>query len=335
MTPILKKWQQIYPDTKFAIGYMPYAPQIRAGFEREELEQIKKFKLPMYDQPQQFAPDLTFIADSVYPWVQGCGKLVQIGHGLLSKGQYYTDTDMARREQEADLLCVPGKHHQQVMRKIISKPVMATGMAKLDPLFDGRISRESVISQYGLLADRKYILFAPTFNDELSAIPHLGERIAEVLPDDNTFLLIKLHGSTKAEYKSMYRALPSKDKRVIYADELDITPFLALADVMISDVSSAMFEFAALDKPVVLFDSPDWTQYANYHPDDIEFTWRDFALRAKNLGEMKSAVARSLEFPKELSDLRMKYCDKILANRQGGNAAERIVRAGFSLLNLR
>lgn len=332
MTPVLRKWQEVHPETEIAIGYMHYAPEIRAGFEPKELEQIKKLGLPMYERPQDFNPDLTFIADSVYPWVQGCGKLVHIGHGLLSKGQYYTDTLTARREEEADLICVPGKYHQKIMRRIISKPVIATGMAKLDPLFSGEITKKDVLKKYGLPGNKKYILFAPTFNDELSAIPHAKEKIAEILPDDEAILLIKLHGSSRAEYKKMYRNLPYQNPRVIYVDELDITPFLALADVLITDISSTMFEFAALDKPVVLFDSPDWGKYANYNPKDIEFTWRDFALRTSTLEEMRVAVKRSLEQPEELSAIRTKYTEQLLANAKEGKAAERIVKTAHSLI---
>jgi CDP-glycerol glycerophosphotransferase (TagB/SpsB family) len=257
---------------------------------------------------------------------------VHVGHGLLSKGQYYTNTPIARREQDADLVCVPGKHHQHVLRQIISKPVIATGMAKLDPLFSGKTTRSSVLRKYGLPENYKYVLFAPTFNDELSAIPYVLENIAQVLPDSKTILLIKLHGSTKTEYKQRYQRLPTKDKRVVYIDELNITPFLALADVMVSDVSSAMFEFAALDKPVVLFDSPDWSKYVNYNPGDIEFTWRNFALRAGNLEELKIGVKRSLDYPDEYSGLRRQYTKKLLANHKDGNAAERIVKSAYSII---
>ena len=218
------------------------------------------------------------------------------------------------------------------MRRIISKPVVATGMCKLDDMFSGKISRASVIKQFGLPDDYRYVLFAPTFNDELSAIPFVQDRIGQVLPDDKTLLIIKLHPSTKPEYKEMYRALPSKDKRVIFADELDITPFLALCDVMVSDVSSAMMEFAALDKPVILFNNPNWSSYQNYNPADIEFKWRDIGVQVSDLDEMKAAVSRCLQDPGLHAEQRKKYTDLLFANKRGGNAAERIVKLALSLL---
>ncbi len=330
----LQKELASLPEKNIEIGfsYLPPAPQIRAGLNESELQTLRAFQVPVYSTPQEFEPDLTFIADSVYPWVQGCGKLVHVGHGVLSKGQYYTDTAIARREEEADLICVPGKHHQAIMRRILSKPVVATGMCKLDDLFAGKISREKVLQRYNL-PDKRYVLFAPTFNDELSSIPCVGDKIGEVLPDDDTLLVIKLHPSSKPEYKKMYSQLPGKNSRIIYADELDITPFLALCSVMISDVSSAMMEFAALDKPLILFNNPKWKEYPNYNPQDIEFQWRDIGLQVSNLEEMKKAVAQCLQNPASLSEKRQHYTDLLFANKKYGNAAERIVKLALSMLN--
>jgi GT2 family glycosyltransferase/glycosyltransferase involved in cell wall biosynthesis len=332
LLPLYNALKALKADMEIGFSYLPPSPQIRAGLLPDEVRILEQTGVPIHAAPQAFHPDMTFIADSVYPWVEGCGKLVHVGHGVLSKGQYYTDTPTARREELADLVCVPGKHHQGIMRRIISKPVVATGMCKLDDLFSGKINRASVIKQFGLPDNYRYVLFAPTFNDELSAIPFVQERIGQVLPDDKTLVIIKLHPSTKAEYKEMYRALPGKDKRIIFADELDITPFLALCDVMISDVSSAMMEFAALDKPVILFNNPNWTSYQNYNPADIEFQWRDIGIQVSSLEEMREAVSLCLQNPGLHADKRKKYTDLLFANKRDGKAAERIVKLALSLL---
>jgi CDP-glycerol glycerophosphotransferase (TagB/SpsB family) len=213
--------------------------------------------------------------------------------------------------------------------------VVATGMAKLDSLFAGRLTRQVVTHKFGLPMNHyRYVLFAPTFNDELSSIPWVQDRISQVLPDERTLLLVKLHGSTRREYCDLYRNLVRRDPRVIFADELDITPFLALADVMISDVSSAMMEFAALDKPVVLFNSPDWQTYPHFHPDDIEFQWRDIGVQVRDLDEMKAAVAQSLACPAEHADKRRQYTDQLFANKYDGGAARRIIDQALALLRV-
>lgn len=335
LEPIYRKLKAMHPEAQIAFGYMSYAPQIRAGFTLEEFELLKDFGEKLYNNPQDYNPDITFIADSCYEFVQNCGLLVHVGHGILSKGQYYTDTQLARREEYADLVCVPGEYHKKILNRIISKPVVATGMAKLDALYDGTYTREKIIQKYGLNPQNKFILYAPTFNDELSAIPFVYDRINEVIPDNNTFLLIKLHSSTKQEYKNMYRELFRKDARVIYIEDLNIAPYLALADIMISDVSSAMIEFASLDKPLILFNNPTWTTYKYYNPNDIEFKWRDIGIEVNNLEEMKQAVIRSLNTPKEFSHKRIYYTEQIIANKTYADASQKIINSALELLNKR
>ncbi len=335
LIPIYKKLKETHPDAEIAFGYMEHAPQIRAGFMPEELNLLKAFGEKMYAVPQEFKPDITFIADSAYPWVQDCGKLVHVGHGVLSKGQYYTNTDTARREEQADIICVPGLYHEEVMKNIISKPVTATGMAKLDSVFSGKMNRDAAIRKYGLPQNTfRYVLFAPTFNDELSAVPFVEDRIGDVVPDDKTLVIVKLHGSAKKEYKEMYHRLVSRDPRVIYADEQDIAPLLALCDLMISDVSSAMMEFAALDKPLVLFNNPNWKTYQNYNPDDIEFKWRDIGCQTKDIYEITQAVAENLAQPDRYAEKRKEYTDQLFANKYDGRAAERIVEAAMDMCGL-
>nr|HPM03506.1 CDP-glycerol glycerophosphotransferase family protein [Candidatus Cloacimonadota bacterium] len=215
-------------------------------------------------------------------------------------------------------------YHANIMKQIISKPVIATGMAKLDNLYNGTYTRESVLKQYNLPQQFKYILFAPTFNDELSAIPFVMNRISDVIPDDKTYLLVKLHGSTKKDYCDMYKDLAETDKRVIYIDEQDITPFLALADIMISDVSSAMIEFASLNKPVILFNNPNQKNYPNYNPEDIEFKFRELGYQTKNLKEIKEAVSKIFEGNDPLYEIRKNIYPQFINNINKADAAEKI-----------
>jgi glycosyltransferase involved in cell wall biosynthesis len=339
--PILKSITEALKrrsDVELALGYMYYAPDIRAGFLPEELEIIKAYGLPMYEVPQDFKPDVTIIADSVYPWVKDCGKLVNVGHGVLSKGQYYTDTEMARREELADVICVPGVYHKERMEKIVSKAVIATGMAKLDGLF----GRQELGAWSLEMGDRKpktenrkhkpfTILFAPTFNDELSAIPFVKDRINEVLPDVDSVLYIKLHGSTAQKYKDMYEQLALVDDRVIYVREHDVTPYLEIADVLISDVSSVMMEFAALDKPVVLFNNPMQKTYKNYNPNDLEYMHRDIGFQVNDIDEMKLAVLKIYRGNDPYKEKRKEVTDRLFANKYDGKATERIVEIVLSV----
>jgi hypothetical protein len=284
-------------------------------------------------RPRNSSPDLTFIADSVYPWVEGCGQLVHVGHGVLSKGQYYTDTPTARREELADLVCVPGKHHQAIMRRIISKPVVATGMCKLDDLFSGKINRASVLKQFGLPDDYRYVLFAPTFNDELSAIPFVQDRIGQVLPDDKTLLIIKLHPSTKPEYKDMYRALPKQGQTGHLRRRTGHHPFPG--PVRRDDLRCLLGHDGVCGPGQAChpFQQPKLDQLSRTTIlPTSNSSGAILESRLPGLDEMKAAVALCLQDPGLHADKRKKYTDLLFANKRDGNAAERIVKLALSLV---
>ncbi|MFH0882575.1 MAG: hypothetical protein V2A56_06290, partial [bacterium] len=80
----------IYEELKRRGGYeiafclFPHTPQIRAGFTPEEEEQIREMDVPFVKAPQDWRADVTFMADNVANLLRGCGKIVNVGHGLLS-----------------------------------------------------------------------------------------------------------------------------------------------------------------------------------------------------------------------------------------------------------
>ena len=318
---------------RIAFALHPYNRAIRAGFEPQEEAELRRMPVEFVDRPQQFSPDVTLMADNVAQVLDGCGKLVNVGHGLLSKGQYFTDSPQVERENLEDLLCVPGEYHR---KRILDSgkvfiPVVATGFPKLDAVFQAsKRPREELFGIAGLDPAKRTVLYAPTFNMELSAIPILWTGIRRIA-DESTYLLIKLHGSTPSEFKRIHRSLASEHPNIRYIEDADIGPHMAMADVMVSDVSSAFMEFIALDKPVVLFDNPNITEYRNYDPRDIEYSWRDVGIRAATLDEVIRGVRRSLADPGEFSDRRRFYAGPLLADREG-NAAANVVTAIEELL---
>lgn len=324
LAPIYKQMKNDFSGYRFAFAAMPRNWFHNAGFREDELDLLKVFQEKVTFYPQEFVPDVTIVPDSYYP--DNCGRIVHVGHGVLSKGIYYCDSQKAREEEKADLVCVPGVYHQTVLGKLISTSVLATGMAKLDSVFKGDVNKKSVCRSYNLPVDNTYILYAPTYNPELSSLEYLLEGIDQVLLNEKSILLIKLHSRTIARYKSIAQKLVQKHRRIIYIAGQDITPFLSLADIMISDVSSAMMEFAALDKPVVLFNNPAWKDYEHFNPGDIDFAWRDMAVQIDSAGDLKSAVIKCLDNPGRLSEVRKKYTDQLFANKYNGDASGNIAR---------
>jgi hypothetical protein len=336
---MLPVYYELKKDPNLEIGFCSpfegYVRELRAGFKDGEQSILPVSEVQNVRMPQEFKSDVVFIADAVTHMVQNCGKIINIGHGLLSKGQYFTNTGFTHRENLQHLLLVPGELHKQQLKdsKSVFIPVEAVGYPKLDGLFKPDVlDRDELFRVNNLDPSKKLILFAPTFNIALSSIPILWTRIKELATPD-TYLMIKLHGSTIPELTSGYMQIAAENpNNILFVGDLDITPCLALADVMLSDVSSAFMEFALLDKPVVLFNNPNQAEYVNYDPNDIEYKWRDIGIQVNSLEGVKRAINKSLEHPEQLSERRQYYINKLGINLDG-RASERVAQMMWELLD--
>jgi len=259
-------------------------------------------------------------------------KIVNVNHGLISKGCFYSDSPLTQRENSADLICVPGPYHREALRRTVFKPILVSGLVKFDSVFRGELTRDAVLNQMGIDPDKKVILFAPTFNRELSAVPVVTDSVHEWI-DDDTHLIIKLHGMSPPEWVELYRLITADDPRISLTDELDLTPYLVAADVMVSDVSSAFMEFMALDKPVVLVNSPLRARFVGFDPRDIEYAWRDVGIEVDYVEEIPAAIKRCLENPAEKSGKRRLYGPRLIGPVDG-RASERIGEALLSMMSI-
>jgi len=136
------------------------------------------------------------------------------------------------------------------------------GLPKLDPLsWPAFPTRAAILQRLGLDPDRPTVLFAPTYKP--TCIDHIRERI---LPETIGYnLIIKLHHySWRGKYAphwhhTLYeRAITQYPHAVLIpVDDYNILPYLYAADTLISEASSTMFDFVALDKIGIIFVLPD------------------------------------------------------------------------------
>ena len=313
------------PEVGERIICLPSLTRLRNGQSDALAGKLLDLGVPMTTRPTARPVDVTFIADTVAGLVHGAGVIVNVGHGTISKGYYFTDNIWTERENWVDLLCVPGDYAAGCCSRILRTRVAATGMPKLDPVFSGRHSRAALCAAYDVDPSHRLVLYAPTFNEDLSSVYLFTDRFAELAAPDRT-LFVKLHGSTRPDTIAAYRSLAAATPGVVFVDDPNIAPCLGGTDVLISDVSSVVMEFMALDKPVILFDHPHMTRYHGYNPNDIEHAWRDLGTRVGSLDETRDVLDEVLAHGDDRGPRRRDYAARLFADREGG-ASARVWRA--------
>ncbi len=298
------------------------------GLRSETLKKYIDFPVTWITNPYEYKPDITFIADFSYQYVEGLGKIVNLGHGTISKGWFFSESPISKRENCADLICVPGTIHKKILEKQVFKPIEVTGMPKLDNLRNKENIPEKLAS-LGLDPNNKTLLFAPTFNPELSLLPHLGNKIRELIPTYIN-LIIKLHGASSEDWKEMYRNIAFENKNTYFADNLDITPYFQLADILLTDVSSVIYEFISLDKPVILFDSPDQIRYPNHNENNLEYRFRNVGTRFSQINKLPQIIFNSFMNP-VMTEEQKKIAEQFISVKDG-TSAEKVVKKSLEIL---
>lgn len=311
--PIIYELNQFSVEILFASP--EHQPQLREGLLPEEKQSVHGGRWIEHANSDQ--ADVAVMADCVADRLQLHKCIINIGHGLISKGQYYSNSPLIGRENLADIICVPGPWHKKSLSKYVHIPIETTGMSKLDSLFS-QIDKENFCIPRKINPGKKIILWAPTFNMELSGIPVIWKQIRKLTQFGQ--VLIKLHGTTDVFFKNELQLLAQQIPDLHYIHEHDSTPYMKISDLLITDVSSVMFEYTALDKPIVLIDNPHQTDYINYKADDVEYFWRDIGPRISQVHELIPAVQEQLSQPNLFQNQRQQCFEGMFAAGDGKNS---------------
>jgi len=195
-------------------------------------------------------------------------KVVQTWHGTPLKklgfdrsqheGRTSTPKSFAWGSAKWDLLVSPNAYSTEIFRRAYTYDgqVAEIGYPRNDILSAGSGMREQVRTALGITVDETVVLYAPTFRE--------GER------ERSSFCDIE---SLACELGSGYRLVVRGHSATLRGGSdhrstnvLDVTSYpdsshiLAIADVLVTDYSSVMFDFTATRRPIVFF-TPDMDSY--------------------------------------------------------------------------
>ncbi|MEY8241101.1 MAG: CDP-glycerol glycerophosphotransferase family protein [Cycloclasticus sp.] len=253
----------------------------------------------------------------------------QLGHGVGPKPSYYhkSSTPMSVRFIEGS-----GRLEKIKMLYPFDKFIQV-GFSKLDPMFNGK-EKGLDYKKLGLDINKPSILYAPTFN------PSSLERFPDDWPKDfvNYNILIKPHTFTYTiESYTNQRAKLKKwalFPNVYVASPLDLSllPFMKNADILLSEASSTLFEFAALGKPVVVCDffKIKWSYRGplryrfikRFGKDNV--LYKNIGQHVKSYNELLRSVPQQLNNISEYKQRRLNYTKEHVGSTDG-KSSQRIV----------
>jgi hypothetical protein len=221
-----------------------------------------------------FHSDAIFVPGNEVPYYLR-GVKIQIFHGFAGekKGHF-------RIRHYFDLYLTQGPWFTSRFNKLASKHqnfrVTETGWSKLDPLYssdeDGSELRDSILRK----SNKKHlILYAPTFSPSLTSADNSITQIIGLSEHDDYHVVVKFHDLTSKKIVSKYIDAAAGNSYLQIADDKNILPWIKAADLMISDTSSAVYEFLLLNKPVITINSRSknikWEDISDpsYLPDSV------------------------------------------------------------------
>ncbi|NQY35160.1 MAG: CDP-glycerol glycerophosphotransferase family protein [Alteromonadaceae bacterium] len=256
-------------------------------------------------------------------------KTALMEHGIGPKACYY---DVSKCD--ITFRFVEGQHRlKRLQQRFPEKVFIDTGYAKLDPIINGTLKRLD-LTELGLKADKPTILYAPTFYP--SSIECFPKNFPSLLSQYNIIIKPHFFSLVKQKYRkqqTLFNAWKKYDN-VFLADinHVSILPFLESASLIISDTSSTLFEFTALNKPAIWCDfyKVRWSyrgifkrRLKNRLDDDLKY-FAQVAQQVKNFKELKEQINVQLNNP-ELKEKARLNMTEILTGKVDGQCSRRIV----------
>jgi hypothetical protein len=219
-----------------------------------------------------------------------------------------------------------------------SPAIRMIGYPKLDALVNGTWNRAAVLEPLGLDPARRTILYAPTWSPA-SSLNAMGVELVRRLLATGNNVIVKLHDRAR-DVRAVYSggvdwvaALEPvlKASTGVLAPGHDISPYLVAADLMITDHSSAGFEFLLRDRPIVRIHRPELIRDANIHPDYVQLL-ASVSESVHGIDDAIAAVERGLASPEALGETRRAVAADIFY-RPGG-ATARAIRGLYEAIEL-
>ncbi len=174
--------------------------------------------------------------------------------------------------------------------EIKEKQLLRTGIPRTDFFFDHENlekAAQSLRRYFPIIDEKKVILYAPTYRDQELHVQELKMDIEKMYKyfHDDYVLFLSLHPAVKVDIENNHPDF------AIDVTTYNINHLLVIADVLISDYSSIIFEYSLFNKPMVFFaydideyaeERGFWEVYEELVPGPVAYNMDDLVEVIKN-----------------------------------------------------
>lgn len=257
----------LFCENKYAVDIL-HPIQVEADKEgnNEVLWYVHQHKIPDFPLKKEvkwtfsmqevydFSPEAIYVPGNIVPYYLP-GVKIQIFHGYAAekKGhwiiRHYFDTYFTQGPYFT-------KGFEALARKYKNFEVLETGWSRQDwvkqhlHVYDAE--KQTILKETGR---KQLVLYAPTFSPSLTSLPVMKEALLELVDQRDVAIVIKLHPLTRQEWVDEYKSLAEMHPCILWRDDFSVAKYQLMADVMISDTSSTIYEFLLKNKPVITYNA--------------------------------------------------------------------------------
>jgi CDP-glycerol glycerophosphotransferase (TagB/SpsB family) len=286
--------------------------------------------------------DVYLAADFLWMNLPRGARRVQTFHGVAGKFRTVYDSPAKSMRSWDRLFFI----NERRLRRFIecgaidegSEAARLIGMPKLDCLVDGSLPRNDVLRSLGIDPAARTVLYAPTWSSH-SSVVSMGEELIKRLGEAGYAVIVKLHDRSRdlqyvnsggVDWGARLEPLLKKFGGVLAAGN-NSSPYLAAADLMITDHSSVGFEYLLLDRPLIRIHVPELIKNTDIEPSYVELL-ASASTSVTNVDETIAAVERGFAHERENSAVRTAVASEMFY--KPGTATDRAVQELYELMEL-
>lgn len=233
---------------------------------------------------------------------------------------------MLERSRRWDFSVSSNCHSTLVWERVYPVPfeTLEVGYPRNDALANAtEEDAQRLRARLGITPGQTAVLYAPTHREYRSGFePALDVgRLAAALGDDHV-VLARQHYFYDAD--PLVRDLHRAGRLLDVASHASVEELCIASDVLLTDYSSIMFDYAVLDRPIVIH-APDWDVYRELRGTYFDLLAEPPGAVARSDDELLDVFASGAAYDAESGSTRAAFRARF-ASLDDGRAAERVVR---------